>query len=153
MRRVGRPRLSRIAISLICLQACTSIQVKPVSVSEGLTRVCIERNPKVIVQDFLDVVRAGFKRHGIETEVFDAPIPSECEFMLRYTALRSWDLAPYLSHAELSLERDGDSVAHAVYHLRGKGGYALTKYQGTKTKMDPVIDRLLAHYPASGVSR
>lgn len=55
-------------------------------------------------------------------------------------------MSPYLSHAELRLEKGGHRIAYAEYHLRGKGGLSLSKWQGTKTKMDPVIDQLLADY-------
>jgi hypothetical protein len=148
MRRARFFATSALALSL----GCTSITVQPIEASVGLQRVCIERNPDVQVIDFLDVLRAGFLRHGIETELFSGTVPSSCEFVLEYTALRSWDLGSYLSHAELQLERSGQPIASAVFHLRGKGGYALTKYQGTKTKMDPVIDELLAQYPARASS-
>jgi hypothetical protein len=56
--------------------------------------------------------------------------------------LRSWDFAPYLAQAELWLRKDGDQVGYAEYHLVGGGGFSLMKWQGTKTKMDPVIDQL-----------
>jgi hypothetical protein len=62
---------------------------------------------------------------------------------LSYTARRSWDFAPYLAQAELWLRQDGKQVGYAEYHLVGGGGFSLTKWQGTKTKMDPVIDQLL----------
>jgi hypothetical protein len=126
---------------------CTSVTVVPVEASVGLRKVCIARNAEVVVDEFLDVVSAGFRRHGIETEIRDEGTLADCEFVLRYTALRSWDLDAYVSHAELHLERGGEQVASAIYHLRGKGGYAITKYQSTKKKMDPVIDELLAQYP------
>lgn len=135
-----------VATTLAVTLSCTSITVDPVPASEGLRRVCIERNPKVEVRDFLEVVQAGFQRHGIETRLFDGPTPPDCEFVLRYTALRSWDVVVYLSHAELHLERGGQPVARAIYHLRGKGGYSFDKYGGTKEKMDPVIEELLAQY-------
>jgi hypothetical protein len=127
--------------------ACTSVTVMPVDASVGLRNVCIVRNPEVIVDEFLDVLSAGFRRHGIATEIRDEATVGDCEFVLRYTALRSWDLAAFVSHAELHIERSGEPVAHAIYHLRGKGGYAVTKYQSTKKKMDPVIDELLAQCP------
>jgi len=44
--------------------------------------------------------------------------------------------------------RQRPSPTYAEYHLRGGGGYALTKYEGTGTKMKPVMDQLLAEYPA-----
>jgi hypothetical protein len=31
-----------------------------------------------------------------------------------------------------------------VYHLKGGGGLSVMKWQGTASKMDPVIDELLA---------
>jgi hypothetical protein len=105
--------------------------------------VCIQENPKVWVSDFLPVLREGFDRHGITTNVYSGTKPENCEYVLTYTALQSWDFVTYLSHAELWLERNGQQIASAEYHLVGKGGLSLMKWQGTKTKMDPVIDDLL----------
>lgn len=61
-----------------------------------------------------------------------------------YTALRSWDFKPYLSHAELRLWHDGTQIGFAEYHLNGGGGFDLGKWRGTNAKMDPVIDKLPA---------
>ncbi len=121
----------------------TSIQVQPLSMELNPETICIEENPKVIVGDFLSVVRNRLKHHGIDTRVFDSPDPNECEYILTYTALKSWDFTTYLHHAELRLERNGQKVATAQYHLRNKGGLSLMKWQSTQTKMDPVIDQLL----------
>jgi hypothetical protein len=51
-----------------------------------------------------------------------------------------------MSIAELRLTKGGLEVARANYHLRGKGGLSLNKWASTKSKMDPVIDELLAQY-------
>jgi hypothetical protein len=125
------------------LTACTSVQVRPPDPALAIKHVCIQENPKVLVTDFVPVVRDGFDRHGISTEVFSGTKPADCDYVLTYTALRSWDFAPYLSHAELRLEKEGRQVAFAEYHLVGKGGFSLMKWQGTKAKIDPVIDELL----------
>ncbi|QSX78072.1 Sbal_3080 family lipoprotein [Agrilutibacter solisilvae] len=132
------------AMSIAALTACTAVQVKPVTGVAELKKVCVVSNPKVIVEDFVDVVRDGFSRHSIATDVVSSEAAGGCDVTLTYTALRSWDMAPYLSHAELRLWRGGMQIGYAEYHLRGKGGFALTKWQGTKAKMDPVIDQLLA---------
>ena len=143
-----------MALVALCASACTSVRVRPADAALDMRHVCIEENPKVIVSDFLPVVRDGFARHGISTEVFSGEPPDGCRFVLTYTALRSWDLAPYLSHAELRLQtRDRSEVAAADYHLVGKGGYSMMKWQGTKTKMDPVIDELLAAYGRTADAR
>ena len=52
-------------------------------------------------------------------------------------------MATYLHHAELRLEKNGNKIGYAEYHLNGKGGLSLTKWQSTKTKMDPIVDQLL----------
>ena len=143
--------LQFLLLPLLCLTGCTSISVKPVSSSLHLTHVCIQKNPQAEEADFLDVVREGFERHGISTEIFQDSKPSNCEYVVTYTALRSYDMVMFLSHAELKLKKDGIELASAVYHLkRGllgfSGGLDPSKFQGTKSKMDPVIDQFLAAY-------
>lgn len=127
---------------------CTSVEVKPIDSSANVKHVCIQENPNVKVPDFLPVLREGFERHGISTEVIlsTGTVPKHCESVLTYIALQSWDVTTFLSHAELSLEKDGKQIATAKYHLTGKGGFSLMKWQSTKTKMDPVIDELLKEY-------
>lgn len=125
---------------------CTSIKITPIDSSLGVTHVCIERNTAVQVPGFVQIVQGGFRRHGITTQVLSPPLPSDCEYTLTYTALRSWDMTTFLSHAELRLNSEDGQIAYAEYHLNGKGGYALTKYASTRSKMDPVLDRLLDGY-------
>lgn len=137
----------RIALPLLAaatlLGACTATQVTPLQAAAD--QMCIEENPKVQVSDFVPVLQEGFARHGIQTLVY-AKIPrADCPYVVTYTARRSWDMAPYLSTAEITiLGPRRQTLAKANYHLRGKGGLSLMKWQGTKSKIDPVIDDLLA---------
>jgi hypothetical protein len=137
-------RIASVVSLVLVLASCTSIQVQSIDRSIDLKHACIQENPKVIVSDFLTVVRDGFDRHGISTEVFSGAAADRCEYILIYTALQSWDFTTYLSHAELRLERKGRKVAYAEYDL--VGGLSPMKWQGTRTKMDPVIDELLKAY-------
>ena len=66
------------------------------------------------------------------------------EDVVNYVAYRNWDMARYLTDATITIDRNGRRVAEAHYHLKAKGGLSLTKWQDTKTKIDPVIDQLLA---------
>jgi len=130
-----------LCVVSLMIAGCTSVQVEPVAVRPDL--VCIQENPAVWVKDFLPVVRAGFARHGVPTETY-AQVPRHCPYVLEYTARQTWDVAPYLSVAELTLrDANGRMVGQADYHLRGKGGLSLMKWQGTAAKLDPVIDELL----------
>lgn len=123
--------------------ACTSVQVQPIASDINPEKICIEENPKVIVGDFLEVVRNRIEYHGIDTDVYENEIPEGCEYTMEYTAFKNWDIGTYMHHAELRLEKNGRKVGYAEYHLNGKGGLSLMKWQGTKTKMDPVVDQLL----------
>ena len=134
------------ALSLLTLAACTSVKVKPVDGSVAMGHVCIRTNPAVIVDDFVMVMQDGFQRHGIAAEVYDRDLPASCEYVVDYTALRSWDFKPYLVHAEIRITEHGRLVASATYHLNGKGGLDMGKWRGTKAKMDPVMDELLAGF-------
>ena len=140
-------RMLLIVLALSILgTGCTAVTVKPVDPSLAINYVCIENNPRVIVNDFVDVLRDGFDRYGIATEVTSGGRIRQCEYVLRYTALQSWDMSTYLSHAELRLESNGRQIAFAEYHLKAKGGFSLMKWGDTKSKIDPVIDELLAGY-------
>lgn len=135
-----------VALSILALMVgCTSVRVTPIT--QPLERVCIERNPKVIVGDFLPVVQAAFLRHGVTTVVYDAPVPSECRLLMTYTARQGWDMAPYLKLAELRITDRGTPIGEATY--RHGGWFGLNKWAGTASKMNPVVDRLLAAVPRS----
>lgn len=135
-------RLMVTAAAAALLVGCTSIDVRPVAPNAGLDHVCIVHNDEVLVEDFLSVLRDGFDRHGVATSIVQAAQADGCETTLRYTAARGWDLVPYLDEAELRLWRNGRQIGAADY--RHRGGFALTKFAGTKKKMDPVIDQLLS---------
>lgn len=124
---------------------CTSVKVNPIPKEYPLSHVCIENNPKVIVNDFVPVIAARFQHQGITTEKFENnQKPDGCNYWLTYTALRSWDVTTYLSHAELRVFHDFNEIGDAEYHLNGKGGLSLTKWGSVKSKMDPVVDELLS---------
>ena len=138
-----------IVCAAAALSACTSINVKPVSQQESaaIDHICIRNNPRVQVEDFTQVLEQIFSKHGITSEVIGRDKPAHCAYTLSYSALRSWDVTPYLSQAKLSLKHNNRSIAKASYHLRGGGGLSLTKWASTETKMTPVIEQLLGKQP------
>ena len=129
---------------------CTSIDVRKVDADKyPLTTVCIIENPKVLVDDFFPLLEKGFNRHGIAVELYSGSVSKCCKYSLRYTARRSWDFVPYLSLAKLELKQHKKIIGTAQY--RHHGGFALTKYAGTESKMNPVIDELLSGFELSTV--
>jgi len=131
---------------LIC--GCTVLDVRPVHSTANLTHVAIVRNPKVKINNFTSVLRNGFERHGISTEMYSGyrGIP-ESSCIVTYTALRSWDIMPYMNFAEVSLRKDNKQIGYGEFRLRGDGGLSLFKWCGTGYKLDPLMDELLRNYP------
>ncbi|MBB5321645.1 Sbal_3080 family lipoprotein [Marinobacter oulmenensis] len=136
-----------LVLLLASVSACTSVKVSSLNPQEyKVHHICIEENPKVIVEEFPGIIEQGLHRHGITSEVYEGERPQHCEYYLTYTAFKTWDIGMYLHHAELHLFEDRKKVAYAEYHLNGKGGLALNKWASVESKMNPVIDELLAGY-------
>ncbi|MFF7705773.1 Sbal_3080 family lipoprotein [Pseudomonas sp. NPDC007930] len=133
-------------LSVAVLGGCTAIQVEPLGVRPA--NICIESNPKVQVSDFVDVIQRGLAARGITSQVY-AQVPASCDYRLTYVAYRTWDVVPYLSSADLEVwDSERRRVGAAHYYLRGKGGLSMAKWQGTQTKMAPVLEQLLKDMPA-----
>lgn len=137
-----------IVFALLAAYGCTAVKVRPVDTELQIENVCIEDGREMCFDgDMLGVIRDGFERHGITTQVYTGDLPPDCEYHLSYMCNQTWDLAMYLHHAELRLYRNNSQIGYAEYHLKGQGGFALTKWESTEIKMNPVIDELLKSFP------
>jgi hypothetical protein len=131
-------------LALLGLAACTTLDVRRLPPQQAkIDCVCINKNNDVNVDDFVSVLQEGFDRHGIATKVIEGTVPRDCHYVLTYTADRWWDLAPYMVDAHLTITKDGQFVGSGHYHLFGHGGLDLAKYEGTSSKLNPVIDAML----------
>lgn len=133
------------AILGLLLSSCTSVTIKPVAGEHRIKEVVIQENAAVAVSDFLDVLVAGFQRHGIKARIVSESTDPGNGYVVKYVAYRHWDFKPYLTSADIYIQKDGVRIAHANYHLRNNGGLSFKKWQATETKIDPVIDQLLAN--------
>ena len=139
-----------ISIIAIFFVGCTSINVRKVDAEKyPLSTVCIIKNPKVLVSDFLSVLEKGFNRHGIAVEQYSGAISNCCEYSLSYTARRRWDFVPFMTLAELELKHYKNIIGTA--HYKHGGGFDLSKFAGTESKMNPVIDELLSGFELASV--
>ncbi|TCB80605.1 Sbal_3080 family lipoprotein [Acinetobacter sp. ANC 4173] len=134
------------SLMLLCLQACTSVQVKPIASNDvhAINEICIALNPAVTINDFVPVIEKRIQYYGVKTRVLNADEARKCTHQLQYSARRSWDGITYLSWAELKIYKNGQPIGEAEYKLKGKGGLSLMKWQSVETKMNPVVDKLLA---------
>ena len=134
------------SIMSLGLQACTSVQVKPIASSDmnAINEICITLNPAVTIDDFVPVIEKRIQYHGVKTRVLNSDEARKCTHQLQYSARRSWDGITYLSWAELKIYKNGLPIGDAEYKLKGKGGLSLMKWQSVETKMNPVVDELFA---------
>lgn len=134
-------------LGLWVVAGCTSVNVQPIAASAKVDKICIQFNDEVNVDDFVPVMQEDFFNHGITSVVFKAERPKTCEFILSYTVDRWWDFAPYMVDAQMTVNKDDAFIGSAHYHLAGHGGFSVVKWAGTHSKIDPVIDEMLRHYP------
>ena len=107
------------------LVGCTSIQINNTTGfnPDSIKQVCIVHNPKVIIRDFDKLVEKSFARYNIDSKtVKNNDDLSLCQTTLNYTALRSWDFAPYMVSAQFNLLQNGRQVSEASFRLKGNGG-------------------------------
>jgi hypothetical protein len=138
---------STLAGTFLILTGCTSVNVRPIPASAKLEKICIQFNSEVNVEDFVPVVQEDFFSHGISSVVFHSERPKGCEFTMTYAVDRWWDLKPYIVDAQMTVNRDDAYIGSAHYHLAGHGGFSLMKWEGTHSKIDPVLDEMLRNYP------
>lgn len=132
------------------LVGCTSIQINNTTGfnPDSIKQVCIVHNPKVIIRDFDKLVEKSFARYNIDSKtVRNNDDLSLCQTTLNYTALRSWDFAPYMVSAQFNLLQNGRQVSEASFRLKGNGGLALNKWRSTETKINELVDELLGKTP------
>lgn len=136
----------------LSLGGCTSIQVNNASGfnPDSVKQVCIVNNPKVIIKDFNNIVERSFARYDIKSKIVNEnEDTSLCQTVLHYTALRSWDFAPYMVSAQFNLLQNGRQVSESSFRLKGNGGLALNKWRSTETKINELVDQLLNKAPKS----
>ena len=66
---------------------------------------------------------------------------------MTYAVERWWDFKPYMVDAQMTVNKDDAYIGSAHYHLAGHGGLSVTKWEGTHSKIDPLLDDMLRNYP------
>ena len=124
---------------------CTSMSVSKLDATKySVKKIGIEENSAVAVSDLLPFIEKSIQERGIQTAPYRGVAPPMCEYTLWYTAFRGWDLAPYLNRAEFRLRQGGVTIASANYSHGG--GFDLSKFASTESKLTPVLDQLFADF-------
>ncbi|WP_338523941.1 Sbal_3080 family lipoprotein [Pseudomonas batumici] len=128
---------------LLALTGCTTVKVEPIDRKYHISTLCIEENPAVVAGDFVDGLQTLLRQHNIKSQLYVRPVPSNCEYRMSYTAIRSWDFSAFLSDAQVWLYKGDQQIGFAQYHLVGEGGFDPSKVGTVEEKMAPVINQLL----------
>jgi hypothetical protein len=141
---------SALSVALTSVTGCTiQTAVSPLSADRAVAEICILENPKVIIPDFLPVLQEGIQRNGLRSKVY-REVPNACAYVLEYVAFQKWDGAPILSQANISLYNGKELVGTASYKLPngifGGGGINPAKWDSTREKLDPLLDKLFQNY-------
>ena len=141
-------KLAFLGVAVSMLSACSITQnVEPAELVSG-KQLCIVENSDVR-EGFLTELRASLDARGIQHQVVnEKAIPAGCEWTAQYRAHWNWDLALYMSYAEIKIYRNGNLDGEAVYDSR-RGGGNMAKFIDAETKIRELVDELIQIKSAS----
>lgn len=138
-----------IGLVLVLLCGCNTYNVKSLPYDSELKDVAVVHNPKVIVNDIVDVMTDEFNARKIKVHLVPQNyVSKENEYVVYYDARQSWDLALYLSDATIRIMRNGLIVAKGKYYHLGRSMSLdfFTKWRGTEWKMKDLYGKLFQNY-------
>lgn len=138
-----------VVCGMLVACGCNSYNVSALPYDSRLTSVVLIENPRVIVNDFADVLQDEFNARNIK--VVRKPenyVQTKNEYVIRYDARQSWDFSNYLSYAMVRVEKDHVTMAKGTYEHIGRPCSLdiFTKWRGTQWKMSDLYGELLKNY-------
>ncbi len=134
------------AVAALLLAACSITQeVKPIAVAGKA--ICVIANPKVSQPEFVVAYERELRARGYEVQMLSADSSLiACPLTSTYTANWNWDLALYMSYAELKVYNEGKVVAEAIYDSR-RGGGNMGKFIKAEEKIKELVGLMLPKPP------
>ncbi|RSZ60232.1 hypothetical protein HF313_21040 [Massilia atriviolacea] len=141
-------KIAGISLALFALSGCAIHQnVKPVERFDSKT-VCIVQNGNVRAT-FLDAYENALSNKGYEVKrlATDASLIA-CPVTSTYTASWRWDLAMYMSYADIIVYKNGKPSGKATYDAT-RGGGNMGKFIGAEKKITELVDQLFPRMAGS----
>ena len=133
------------AVLPVLLLAGCAIRQQVQPVSADIREVCIVENTSVRA-GFVDALRRGLADRGYRVRMLAPTAPlDQCPVTATYSARWNWDLALYMSYAEIRVYRDLRPVGSAVYDAT-RGGGNLGKFIDADAKVRDLVRQL---FPAA----
>lgn len=140
-----------LASGMQLLDGCNSYKVIALPYDANLKGVVVVDNPKVRDGYFVPVLERAFSERGFRVRHGAATDAAGDEAVVTYSALRSWDIVPYLADADVVISKNGVQKASGHYHHAG-GSLSLdvfTKWRGDEYKMADLYDKMLENYTSN----
>lgn len=135
-------------LSLLILTGCGKMDVvnqPAIGIAEA-PKICIIESPQVR-QGFIQAIQSWLTKEGIAYQVLPANSDiEECEWALRYYGLWSWDLALFLSNAEITAYHNGKQVGQEKLIV---GQWDANKFEKGEIRIHKMMDMLYSkasHY-------
>ena len=131
-----------ILLSAAVVSACSITQnIQSVEMSRG-SEICIIENTGVR-KGFLEEFKSVLSSKGIAYQVVsEGSVPASCEWTSTYMANWTWDLALYMSYAEIKVFHNGNLEGVAKYDST-RGGANLSKFIDAETKIQELVNELM----------
>jgi len=130
---------------LIGTSACVINQtVRAVRLNEDLGRkIVIVPEKEGVRSSFTEAYSAALKVKGLSVveKPFGTPL-TDYPLASTYVARWSWDLATYMSYAEIHIFEHGREIGHALYDSRMGGGRIDKKFINAEEKINELVDQL-----------
>ena len=135
-------RVFTVFLAMILAIAGCSIkqQIEPAEVPSE-AQVCIVENTDVR-EGFLKELTKVLDEKQVNYKVTDLEMARECEWKVTYSARWSWDLALYMSYAEISVYRFGVLDGQAIYDATMGGGRP-DKFIDSEPKIRELVEELM----------
>jgi hypothetical protein len=137
--------MKKIAALLILLPLFSACSIKQTVDSADINReasVCVVENTKVR-EGFLLALEESLVLKNIKYVVVEPnDRDAQCDAKITYTANWTWDLAIYMTYAEINLYSDGKLAGKATYDSR-MGGGRLDKFISADDKVKELMNELI----------
>lgn len=141
-------KLTPVLLLAVAVSGCSIRQSVETASIENSATLCVLQNPEVRA-GFLISLKSALADNGVKFRVVDhLAVPAECQWTADYVARWSWDLALYMSYAEIRVYKDGLMQGKALYDSTS-GGANMGKFIDADTKIRELVSSLLSVKTAS----
>ena len=130
------------------MTACSIQQSIETSQISHKNELCIVENTKVR-NGFLDTVTSVLHENNIKYRIVnEQSVPKECVWTATYTATWRWDMALYMSYANIKIFQQGQLDGEALYDAT-RGGANMGKFIDAEVKIRELVNQLILFKAAS----